>query len=86
MFHTAVLADIEFEPAVAAAERLRGANRVWVVLVWGGFENRLEQGGLLKTALDADFTETARQGFARIDVRLYQRGTTTRVASPDGSS
>jgi mannosyltransferase len=71
-----VLADLNLQRSTeTAAERLRtGYERVWVVLIWGGFANRDQDAEPLKDELDRNYTIEEEGHFgAQVQVRLYQR-------------
>ena len=71
-----VLADLHLPSSTeTAAESLRsGYERVWVVLIWGGFANRDQDADPLRVELDRDYTIAAEGQFgAQVQVRLYQR-------------
>ena len=57
----------------SAAERLRsGYERVWVILIWGGFGNDDQDAGPLSAELRSEYAlEAERQFGAQLQVRLY---------------
>jgi mannosyltransferase len=69
-----VLADLHIEPTLTAAARLQDYQRVWVVLLWRGFETVHEDGEPFRAALENGFREVEGRSFgAELEVRLYQR-------------
>jgi hypothetical protein len=70
-----VLADLDAGSTAVAARRLEdGPARVWVVLLWGGYENRHQDAQPLEAVLTREFEERARRAFgSELEVRLYVR-------------
>jgi hypothetical protein len=55
------------------AQALASMSRVWVVLLWGGFESRAEDAAPIRAALD-DFTAVESRPFGpSLEARLYVR-------------
>jgi hypothetical protein len=73
--YTPVLADLNIDSTSVAAERLQSYQRVWAILLWGGFENHHQEGGPLKVELEGTFDKAATHGSGEmLEVRLYRRG------------
>jgi mannosyltransferase len=70
-----VLADAHMESTATAAARLRGEyQRVWVVLLWEGFDSAHEEAAPLKAVFDNHYQEEVRRVFGvELQVRLYER-------------
>jgi mannosyltransferase len=70
-----VLTDEHFASAAQESARLEGRfERVWVVLLWRGFDSPNEGGRALEAALDDGYREAWRRSYGHsIDVILYVR-------------
>jgi mannosyltransferase len=73
--YTPVLADQHYPSARRAAAELDDAHdRIWVVLLWAGFDSPREAGGSMERALDREYTVTLRGSYGRfVHVLLYER-------------
>jgi mannosyltransferase len=81
--YTPVLADVQTESTSVAAAHLQSCERVWVILLWGGFHNPHQQSRPIKDVLERQFEEVTSRGFGEmLDVRLYQQVTT--MKPPEG--
>jgi mannosyltransferase len=69
-----VLGDRPAEPTTIAAQQLGAVTRVWVVLLWGGFESRAEDAAPIRMALEQSFAQVAARQFGpSLEARLYER-------------
>jgi mannosyltransferase len=70
-----VLADLRIESTTVAAARLgQSYQRVWVILLWRGFESIHEDATPMRAALARDFNEVSERAFgSELRVRLYER-------------
>jgi mannosyltransferase len=86
--YTPVLTDHRFRPAAEEAVGLAaGYGRVWVVLLWGGFNSPHEGGHAVEAELDRDYRVAWQGSYGRfVRVILYVRTTPVPLHESIGSA
>jgi len=69
-----LLAERELEPTSEAMRRVDACSRVWVILLWGGFDSIHEDATPFRLVLNSEYKEVARSSFgSELRIFLYQR-------------